>query len=156
MQHDCRRRGGRGRTRRDTELQIFILPPRKTKHKHRFDFSIGGATSAGVVSVLKQVLLLVQNNKQISAEMPRYLSFFLYEIGPLFIQSLRYSVILSQASLHTGLSVSVPMTTSLFFFPCLSPPLPPPPLQVQEKTEESVRGLLPQFDLRRCVCHYLL
>lgn len=51
--------------------------------------------------------------------------FFLSKIELLFIQSLCYSVILSQASSHTGFSVSVPMTTSLLFFSCLPPPLPP-------------------------------
>lgn len=90
MQHDCRRRGGRGRTHKDTEL--FILPLRKTKRKHHFDFSIRGPPSVGAVSVLQQVILFMQKPNRFPQRCRVISLFFYMKLGRF---SFNHSTILS-------------------------------------------------------------
>lgn len=104
----------------------FFLPPRKKQQNTSTikAFTLEGKLLFVLFLCKQQVLLLIQNNTDFH-RVAMLSFFFLYKIELLFIQSLCYSVILSQASSHTGFSVSVPMTTSLLFFSCLAPPLPP-------------------------------
>lgn len=117
---------GCGSTCVDTELWIFSASKEKQQNTSIIKaFTLERKLLLVLFLCKQQVLLLIQNNTKISTERPCYHSFFLYKIELLFIKLLCYSVILSQASSHTGFSVSVPMTTSLLFFSCLPPPLPP-------------------------------